>query len=584
MNKSILTLLILSFCFIGNLRADKSCYEKLIKQGKYFLNLEKPKYKKAFEKFIAARNCWDIKKDRHNIDKLINRTTSEWTEALDEARAEAEKGKNKAVRIANLERELKEKEELEKKEALKNSTFNFSYLQVALSQQALDKNKPSDALYYAYGARDTLERYNLNEKDRPKIEIKTFVKSTFGNAVFENFKIKKLTHQKEIIDFKISKNQKRFFTLCRETTALKIWDINDTILVVDSITKAENEFIHFATFDDEGGRLLACFKNYIPQGKEKSKLWKGKNQNPITLSHDTTLIQGVFFNKNQFITIDRKGAIQIWDNNGNRLLEKKISNLPLVEIKLNKEKSKAFIRSAYKIFIIDLNSPRGRFTTLDCEDYAYGMKLSYNEDRLLTFTETGLSQIWEIADSSKTEIIQSSSVITASFHPNKNEFVTGAKSGNIKFIAFGNTKGNELALKSPPHTRTIKQVTYSPNGENILSIALDSSFHIIGKKNYQGKNIGPITSGSFSPTDSLLLLNSNDNQSQLWTTNGDLRMKMNLKQESTLNSYFLNEGTRIIIVTRNGSIITTPIPEVIYKKIQQGKIKLKEPKPEKENK
>ena len=563
MNKHILILTLLIFSFHQGLFSQKPCYKALVEKGEGLLNTDPPQYKEAFEHFIAARNCWDIGRDIWDIDGQIDTTSTRWTDDLTAKRLRAEAAEHVAE---NRRKEA----EIEKAKAEKSDAISKSYLHGYDSQKALEKNNSSDALWYGYEAIKIIEDYNINQLDSNKIQMPSFVIETFGNAVFGSKEKKEIfTQQPALIGFGMTAQKDRFFTLGRDSIALKIWNIDGTL--VDSIIAKNSEFIHAASFSENGQQLIACFRG------GQSRIWSSQSS-PLLLDHDTTIVQGKFIFDQRVLTIDRKGHAQIWNKDDTKK-EKEITDVPLLEVKLNKSKTIAFLRSAYEVFIWNLeDSEQDVKALLQSPTYLYGMELSPKEDYILTYSAGGIAEIWDLEANSKYKAKHNGvAILTAAFYPQKEEFITGSQEGVVSFVNYGKHQ-EVLASKSNAHNRQVQKVLVSYNGKNSISVAADSSFHIIaGSKKYEGRHGGKITSSSFSSDNVKVLLSSDDGIAKLWSVKGDILMTMPLKG-IPLQSEFYDSGNQIIIVTRNGKVYLVPSPEVVLAAIKSGKIQLKESK------
>lgn len=581
MNRLIISLFFIIFFSPKEACSQRNCYEVIVNKGLDSLNLKTPNYKAAFEHFIAARNCWDIKKDLHNIDGLINQTTNRWTADLKTAR-------DSAKALAVKEKDLKERVEEKKKQADRNALINISYILVYKSQKALAENKISDALGYAYWARDTIEVYNKRDSIDREIKFSPFIDGTFGNAVFASFHRKDTLYQPQIDDICYSKNKDRFCT-SEFNRGLKIWEIReDSIHILKSINVKSKEFINSISFSDNGENLLVCIKD------GDSFIWREGNQNDIKdIKSDTTLIHGEFINKNQFLTVDRLGNCQIRNINNDSVYSKSISKNPFLEVKLDKDKRFAYLRTAHQIYKWDLNSLDKQIDSLpEALPYLYGFEISQDGVYLLTHSK-GESKIWLNNPIRIYGEIRFDGVVNSLSldHQNQKIFI-GTNKNLAKLFDYSNQKVEEVKVDT--HQMPISEVLFSKNAEYRISTSKDSTFYISSRKSlssYLGQHAGIITSVVFSRLpiviqtneisdmtnreDKLLniLISSSDGLVRLWSTEGNILMNMPLGNVTPIYSGFLEEEKKIISITKEGVVTVSPTYNLIYEKIKTGKIK-----------
>lgn len=581
MNRLIISLFFIIFFSPKEACSQRNCYEVIVNKGLDSLNLKTPNYKAAFEHFIAARNCWDIKKDLHNIDGLINQTTNRWTADLKTAR-------DSAKALAVKEKDLKERVEEKKKQADRNALINISYILVYKSQKALAENKISDALGYAYWARDTIEVYNKRDSIDREIKFSPFIDGTFGNAVFASFHRKDTLYQPQIDDICYSKNKDRFCT-SEFNRGLKIWEIReDSIHILKSINVKSKEFINSISFSDNGENLLVCIKD------GDSFIWREGNQNDIKdIKSDTTLIHGEFINKNQFLTVDRLGNCQIRNINNDSVYSKSISKNPFLEVKLDKDKRFAYLRTAHQIYKWDLNSLDKQIDSLpEALPYLYGFEISQDGVYLLTHSK-GESKIWLNNPIRIYGEIRFDGVVNSLSldHQNQKIFI-GTNKNLAKLFDYSNQKVEEVKVDT--HQMPISEVLFSKNAEYRISTSMDSTFYISSRKSlssYLGQHAGIITSVVFSRLpiviqtneisdmtnreDKLLniLISSSDGLVRLWSTEGNILMNMPLGNVTPIYSGFLEEEKKIISITKEGVVTVSPTYNLIYEKIKTGKIK-----------
>nr|AWJ66119.1 high-affnity carbon uptake protein Hat-HatR [uncultured bacterium] len=548
------------FCS-ANVQGQSPCYDKLYVAGKTYL--EKGDYAEAFEHFIVARNCWD-KKRMDRLDYYIDLTSSRWTAALEAARKEAE-DREKIEAGLRKDAELAKVEETRaKNEAQRSANLNFAYLHTNRSQKALENNKASEALCLAYEAYNKLEHYNHSDPPPEKpIEIPAVVFEAFGNAVFATDHQTIELSQTNILAFEMTEKKDRFLTIGRDST-IKIWSISGQM--IDSI-KNEKGHILSATFSSKGNQVLICNKN------NTAFIWKEGRTSLIELQgHENAVVKGAFINEKLLITISRDGMVKRWNESGNEIGKGISLTSPLIDMIIGQNKT-AYFRTAYVIYVLDLNQPYEQAVELKHDQYIFGVALSPDEQRIMTVSADRTIKLWSGDGKLHKTIEHDSPVYTASFNPLlvTNEIVTGSQNGEVRLMNLDeNDQTDQYAVN---HTQAIHKVIFSPNGNYSLSVLADASFQIFGKQKASGNHRGGINDIVFSPDSQTILSCSEDQSTRLWASNGDLLMNMPL-ENAVLNARFYQGGNQIISITKNGIVYLAPNPILVLSQIKNKKRKL----------
>jgi|GEM_PF-6187134 len=522
---------------------DPPCYDKLFQEGKSYLLSDQPQYEDAFLQFMAARSCWD-KVENDSLDFYINLTTTQWAKELEDQRL-----------AESVQRELAEQQRAKfRKQAAISSSFNKGYE----SQKALERNESGEALKLGFDARKNIENYNNSVNvDSLKLSVPSFAIEAFGNAVFAYTKKWVNTGHPALVALGVTSSGDRFYTIGRNTTALKIWDRSGQLL--DTLTRPDSAYIYSASFSADGKALLACYKNGT------SRIWRGKEQPTHLLEHATSIIQGVFLADGKVLTIDRKGGAQLWGEDGKKIIEKKLLDVPLLEVKVNTSRTVAIIRSAYRVFIWPLTQADQEVIALPLDGtYLYGVEVARNKEVILTVSATGEAQIWNFKGQLLESTSYSSPIFEASLHQDGQSFIGGLQDGRV---VLQNYEGKAITYGHP-----VEEVMLSSDGKFAFSYA-DSIFNITGQQNFHQRQTSDIKSACFSPDSQSLLISTADQQAKLWALDGQLLMTMPLGK-APFRSVFLEAGKSLLSVSENGALCISAMPSLIYEKIDRNELRL----------
>ncbi len=544
-----IVLLVLLLTPLGLLSQDHPCYKPLVEKGEAYLKQEK--YQLAFQYFIAARNCWDIPKG-DDLDDRINQVSDDWTQALEAEKRYEEQRKKEEKRL----RKVAERSEAD---ALRNDAESSSYVKGYESQKALENNDPDEALILGFYALKRIDDYNRQYPDSSELPIPDFVTEAFGNAVFAEKKKEFHTGQTDVFAFGLAPSADRFYTISRKGAPLKIWTTEGRLL--DSLTTAPDDYIHSAFFSDDGQRLLACAKNGT------SQLWVGSGQPSTHLNNDATINCGAFLFNNWLLTVDRKGRAQIWNEGGGPELLEDVCDAPLIDIQLNGTKTVALLRSAYRAFVWKLNESGGEITPMPPgQAYIYDSQIAPANNRILLAKANGMVEVLDLQGKVVFKAPHTTAIVSAAFHPYHQEVITGAGDGGIKRVNYG--RKDVFSLKSVGHTHAIQKILTSPDGATVLSIGIDSTFHIFGRSDYKGRQGGDITIAAFASSGEKLLLGSSDGFVKLRSHKGNILMSMPLRAEP-VGAAFIDSDQQVVAVNRRGMVFISPVPEGVYWQMNQ---------------
>jgi len=609
-----LYLFIILCCFTTSINAQtdgneelEPCFDELYQAGKDSLAMKN--YPEAFKLFIVARNCHD-KKPQNRLDYYIRQTSNRWVNDLAAAKQEAINERNstyqeklRADRLRVLAEvktkeavDEKEKADIQRQDAERLKIFSQALVFTFKAQDSLDYSKNIQGLHHSYCAYQELISHNesikyisdpLKQANFKSINIPEDVVKVFGRAVYANSQQTTQTKQQDILSYKIAKTENRLLTIGRDQT-LKIWDIkpalNKAKLNLPSLKVADTyidsiyheDYILSATFSDDGRQVIYCTKD------GKTFIWsESDKQSQALKEHDDAVTQGIFL-KDKVITISRDGYLRTWDKTTKKLLGKKVNlGFPLLEVFTNSAETKAFVRAAYQVFIVDLVS--GEYKSIDhSEKYVYTLSLSPDETALLTTSADGTACIWDLEGTPTNSIKHTNHVYTASFNPNptQQEILTG--SDKVRLVNYIDDNREDQKQVSSDNNK-FRKVLFSSDGQIKVALAGDDTYHILDSKTNSVKAKGYITSIALSTTrDSLhniltgcsTWLNEEGksigfNNVQLWNDNKELLTEIPI-DNPVLGVQFLKEGEFIFFITKNGAVSISPNPSSLFLDLYQN--------------
>jgi len=563
--KYIFLFFALTLCF--PLLAQDFCYYPLKKQG--IAALERSDFRESIKSFQSIlKNCNQLSQSqREEILTLLNEAFRESTSALKEA-----------VKIAQIkEREAKEKARIAiEKEKEANASLEKEKI-------AFTKSRASKVAFHAIAEENTEDELTLAYYSKKWLEEIDTIDQTsemaFGEATLSSYGIHHTSEQlytnavtfvNDRFLYIATKGEVTIYNLEKKINYTFPSYNDDSTYPSEEVTRynLEKKVKHsFSIHDDHITSLFAKKNGVISTSLDKSvKFISPKGEIIWTQNHHQGAVKKVYQpkDKNWLLSYCRKGGMILSNDQGKPINFLNGHGANIHEILFDYNSATIFTRSQNKIVGV-WNEKGYLLRKMPHNSYIYDIDFMEHNNQLISATADGRLNFWNVEEGTIVQQITNHQGPVLEIVISNNYILT--KGTDNKAMLY-NSQGQMVRVFSFQHP--VNFINFI-SGES--QVVIGSGRHV-AIYDFKGQLIQKLTdtglnSVALSSDGKHILIGQKDKTAILFNKNGRALMRIKLKT-AIKEVLFAASNNFFAIVCKNGSVISSPVPNYVYDQLKDN--------------